>query len=95
MTIEVQSVSIKNGVVSIFAIDCSEENLQRMERLRDDTIETEICFLFDTHSQNDYLYLLRWLKRQKTTINVKTWGEALTSVYGTVTSISAKFRVWE
>ena len=39
MTIEVISTSIRSGVVRIYGIDCSEENLQRMERIRDDGTE--------------------------------------------------------
>ena len=36
MTIEITSVKLSHGVVTITAIDCSEEHLQYMERCRDD-----------------------------------------------------------
>ena len=48
MTIEVTSTSICSGIVRIYGIDCSEENLQRMERIRDDGTEREVVFVFDT-----------------------------------------------
>lgn len=95
MTVEITDVDVEQGVVSITAVDCSEENLQRLERLRDDGQEVEVKFMFDTHERYDYMYLLRWLRNQKITKSAKTWGEALRSVCGTVTSISNKYRVWE
>lgn len=95
MTVEITSVNLNDGVVTITAIDCSEENLQRLERLRDDGIEREVKFLIDTHNQKDYCYLSRWLKRQKATAQARTWGEALHSIYGTVTTINGKYRVWD
>ena len=39
MTIEVTSTLIRSGVVRIYGIDCSEENLQRMVWIRDDGTE--------------------------------------------------------
>lgn len=42
MTIEVTSTLIRSGVVRIYGIDCSEENLQRMERIRDDGTERKL-----------------------------------------------------
>lgn len=36
MLVEILSVSIKKGIVEIQALDVSEENLARMERMRDD-----------------------------------------------------------
>lgn len=94
MTVEITGVIIRNGVVTITAVDVSEENLQRMERVRDDGTEKELSFLFDTHQQQVYEYLYKWLKRQKATRGSTSWGEALTSVIGTVTTISAKYRDW-
>lgn len=91
MTVEITSVSLNQGVVVIQAIDCSEENLQRMQRIREDCIERELCFVFDTKQKNDYVYLRKWLHRQKATKDAKTWGEALHAVYGTITTISGKF----
>ena len=91
MTVEIISVEVKEGVVAIQAIDCSEENLQRMERLRDDGFERELNFLFDTKKSGDYVYLRKWLQSQKATNGARTWGEALRAIYGTVTTISGKF----
>jgi len=91
MTIEIISVSVSQGVVTIQAIDCSDENLQRMQRTRDDGFEKEISFIFDTRRKSDYEYLRKWLHQQKATKGAKTWGDALHSIYGTVTTISGKF----
>ena len=58
MTIEVTSTSICSGIVRIYGIDCSEENLQRMERIRDDGTEREVVFVFDTkNDQKSFEYL--------------------------------------
>lgn len=95
MTVEITSVDLNKGVVSITAIDCSEENLQKMERQRDDGFERELNFMFDTHEKNDYLYLRKWLKSQKTAAQAKTWGDALHSILGIVTSINGKYGVWD
>lgn len=93
MLIEITSYSVEKGIVSIEAIDCSEENLQRLERVRDDGIPKELTFIFDTSSKNDFTYLYNWLHRQKVVKeqNPKTWGEALNSVRGIVTTISGKY----
>ena len=95
MYVEITAVSIVSGNVIIEAIDVSEENIQRLERTRDDGFEQELKFVFDTREKNDFFYLRNWLKRQKSTQECATWGEALNSVYGTVTSISQKYRVWD
>lgn len=95
MTVEIVSVVLEEGIVSIMAVDCSEENLQRMERIRDDGCERELEFLFDTHEKNDYLYLRKWLKKQKATHQAKTWGEALQAVSGIITTLSGRYRVRE
>ena len=47
MTIEITSVKLSHGVVTIKAIDCSEEHLQYMERCRDDGFEKQLEFVFD------------------------------------------------
>lgn len=93
MLIEITSYSVEKGIVSIEAIDCSEENLQRLERVRDDGIPKELIFIFDTSSKNDFTYLYNWLHHQKVVKeqNPKTWGEALNSVRGIVTTISGKY----
>ena len=33
MTIEIEEVTVKDGIVRITALNCSEENLQKLERL--------------------------------------------------------------
>lgn len=95
MTVEITHVSLNQGIVTITAIDCSEENLQRMERNRDDGFETEINFVFDTHCEKDYLYFSSWIRRQKVTRSAKTWGEALNAIQGIITTISGMYKVWE
>lgn len=95
MLVEIVSTQLDNGVVKISAIDCSEENLQRLERIRDDGVEKEVEFLFDTHNRKCYWDFYKWLKSQKATSRAGTWGEALFAVIGTVTTISNKYRVWE
>lgn len=95
MTVEILFTVIENGYVSITVIDCSEEHLQRMERICDDGVEKEIEFLFDSHHKNDFLYLQKWLKSQRAAAHATTWGEALRAVHGTVTEISNRYRVWE
>lgn len=93
MDIEITSTLIQEGIVFIFAIDVSEENLRRMERLKDDA-ETELKFCFDSHDPADYKYLQNWMKNQKATKNSHTWGEALNSIIGTITTIAPRFRSW-
>lgn len=95
MTVEIQSVGLKNGIVTISAVDCSEEHLQYLERNRDDGVEKEIQFSFDTRCHSHYLALRSWLKHQKAAGQSDTWGEALASVVGIVTTINGKYRVWE
>lgn len=69
MDIEIISVEIKKGIVMITGIDVSDENLRRMERMKDDGMQTEVTFCFDSHQSKDlqYLYSLnakRQLKEQ-------------------------------
>ena len=91
MTIEITSATINDGYITIYGIDVSEENLQRMERVRDDGFERELEFLFDTRTKDvDYIY--NWLKRRKSK-EAATWGEAVRSTVGKITTISAKYRV--
>lgn len=54
MLVEILSVSIKKGIVEIQALDVSEENLARMERMRDDMNNPEITFLLDTREEQDF-----------------------------------------
>lgn len=46
MTIEIEEVTVKDGIVRITALNCSEENLQKLERLRDDCYQKELQFVF-------------------------------------------------
>lgn len=94
MLIEITGVSLENGIVRIYGTDCSEENLQRIERIRDDGFEEEITFLIDTTQAKEQLQLYRWLKHQKATRKAKTYGEALQATIGTITTISGKYRDW-
>lgn len=95
MEIEITGISIHKGVVTITANDVSDINLQRIERTRDDGSENSVDFIFDTKDEKTYIYLRKWLKRQKVTQGCKTWGEALHSVLGTITDISQKYRSWD
>ena len=94
MLVEILSVSIKKGIVEIQALDVSEENLARMERMRDDMNNPEITFLLDTREGK---VLNNWLHRQKAVRKQEctTWGQALQAVVGTITTISGKYRSWE
>ena len=94
MDVEIIAYAVKDGIVSISAIDISDYNLQRLERLRDDQ-ERELEFVFDTSKKEEFSYLHKWLKRQKVTKEAKTWGEALRSVVGIFTTINGKYRNWQ
>ena len=91
MTVEIISYSIQEGIVFLGAIDVSEENLQRLERIRTDLDPEELIFRFDTHNPSDYDYLHKWLKRQKSTKEDSNWGESIRYVVGTVTTINYKY----
>lgn len=93
MYVEITGVEMHQGIVTIYATDISDENLQRMERYRDDEIR-EIEFIFDTRDKRAFDTLYRWLKNQKSARGAGTYGEALRRTVGTITTISAKFRVW-
>ena len=92
MTIEIEEVTVKDGIVRITALNCSEENLQKLERLRDDGYQKELQFVFDTrNNKSDCIYLTYWLHHQKVTAGCKTYGEAFYRIRGTVTTISGKY----
>lgn len=95
MDVEILSYQVKDGIVKIQALDVSDQNLQRMERIRDDGQEKEVEFVFDTVRKEEYTYLRQWLKRQKVTREAKTWGEALTAMIGIITVINGKYRNWQ
>ena len=84
MLVEILSVSIKKGIVEIQALDVSEENLARMERMRDDMNNPEITFLLDTREEKVLTYLNNWLHRQKAVRKQEctTWGAGVTSSGG-------------
>ena len=97
MTVEITSVSIEDRIVTINAIDVTEENLQRMERIRDDGDERELTFMFDLRQYYPNIYLNKFLHRQKAVREAKPklLIEALNATVGTVTSINGKYRDWE
>ena len=75
MTIEIEEVTVKDGIVRITALNCSEENLQKLERLRDDCYQKELQFVFDTrNNKSDCIYLTYWLHHQKVTAGCKTYS---------------------
>lgn len=94
MDVEILSVEINKGIVYFYCNDVSDENLRRMERMRDDAIEKEVVFSFDTHNPKVFETLRAWLLKQKITKGSATWGEALQSVVGTITVLPKKFREW-
>lgn len=99
MTIEIISASIiSKHAIQITAINCSEEHFERMQRLRDDGVEQEIQYYFDSTAEPKAFYVLRkWLQKQKATAKAETWGEALQAVVGTITESYGigKYRVME
>lgn len=95
MTVEIVEVELSNRVVTIRAVDCSEERLQHIKRMRDDGFETIAVFVYDTTQFDAFRDLRYWLMRQKATRGSKTYGEALRSILGTVTTISSKYRVYD
>ena len=83
MTIEIEEVTVKDGIVRITALNCSEEN---------DCYQKELQFVFDTrNNKSDCIYLTYWLHHQKVTAGCKTYGEAFYRIRGTVTTISGKY----
>lgn len=95
MTIEITSVKLSSGIVTITAVDCSEEHLQYMERYRDDGFEKQMKFVFDTTSRHQFPDFRKWMREQKAAKQAMTWGEALEAIVGTVTTINGKYRVWD
>ncbi|MGO5337909.1 hypothetical protein ACTQZS_14110 [Bilifractor sp. LCP19S3_H10] len=99
MTIEITSATIISRYrIEITAIDCSEENLQKMERLREDNFEKEIYYVFDKTANPKALYAARnWLQKQSATAKAGSWADALNSIVGIVTDSYGigKYRVVE
>ena len=95
MDVEILSVELNKGIVYFYCNDISDENLRRLERMRDDATEEEVVFSFDTHDPKALKILRAWLLNQKITQGSTTWGEALQSVVGTVTVLPKKFREWK
>ena len=95
MLIEISGVALNKGIVSIFGMDVSEENLQRIERNRFDDGEEEITFIFDTRNERVQQDFCRWLKQQKAAKGKTTYGEALRATVGTIVYISGRYRSWE
>jgi hypothetical protein len=96
MLIEITGTALDQGVAHIYGVDVSEENLQRIERLRtDDSFDQEIDFVFDTKDKKTFTYFSKWLHSQKVAENAATYGDAIRSTIGTITNISGKYRSWE
>lgn len=85
MTIEIIGACIQDGNILITAVDCSEENYRRLERLRDDVNQKEFEFVFDTKDKKAYFSIRRWLLKQSCIKGKKTWGEVIHSLVGTIT----------
>ena len=89
MTVEITSIAINKGIVTITVTDISEENLQRIERYRTDNIEhREIEVVYDTKVSKDFHSLRNFLKSHKATKGCNTWGEALHATLGTIVSMN-------
>ena len=98
MEVEIRRAYIKDKIMVIEAIDCSSINLMNIERNRiDDGMEKEVIFQFNTLNQYGFLGARKFLKSQKATAECRTYGEALSKIEGTVTSIPIRYRVrnWE
>lgn len=90
MTIEITGYSIQDGIVSIFADDVSEENLQRLERVRDDHEKKEVEYRFNTKTKKACTWFIKWLHSQKATQGCTTYGDALKAIQGTITTMTTK-----
>ena len=44
MDVEILSVELNKGIVYFYCNDISDENLRRLERIRDDATEEEVVF---------------------------------------------------
>lgn len=102
MTIEITSTNITDRVVNISGIDVSDENLQRLERTRDDGFEREVDFSFDLREKDPNIYLNKFLHRQKAVKKILptngetiTLKEALNATVGTITTINGKYREYD
>lgn len=96
MMIEITGASVnKDKIVEITGIDVSEENLQKMEDLRDDGFERELRLIFDTKNHKDLFYFYKWIHSQKAAADSKTYHDALNSIVGTIVTISGKYLVWD
>ena len=93
MTVEITSATINNRIVTIEAIDVSEENLQWIERIRDDCYEREVSFTFDLTQKAPNSYLYRFLHRQKRVVEAKPTylADALSAIVGTIVTINGKY----
>ena len=93
MTVEITSAKIKNRIVTIEGIDVSEENLQRMERTRDDGFEREVVFSFNLTEKYPNIYINRFLHRQKAVRELKPsyLVDALQAIIGTVTTLDNRY----
>lgn len=89
MLVEINGYSFINKELHLFVTDCSEYNLQRIER-RDDGFEREFELVF-TSKDLDYLY--SWLRTQKVVKKARpqTLKEAISLTLGTVATISGKY----
>ena len=65
MDIEIISVEIKKGIVMITGIDVSDENLRRMERMKDDGMQTEVTFCFDSINRKIYNIFITGLNAKR------------------------------
>lgn len=73
MTVEITEAYIREGIVTIDCIDCSERNLERLERTHmDDEIEKSIHFVIDTAEKKAFASLRKWMLKQQCTAGKKT-----------------------
>jgi len=97
-TIEIIGTSITTDhVVQLICQDVSDEHLQYLERVRDDLPQEDIVYEYDTSDPKQFWALRSWLKKQKATQkpDIKTWGQALNAVIGTVVEAPRWRRTWD
>lgn len=91
--VEVNSVQLQKGIITITCSDVSYEHSDRLERVRADENGQEAIFVFDSHNFKEFEYLSNWLHSQKASKGASTWGEALNSIVGTRTQIASNYKI--
>ena len=93
MTAEITGAKLENKTITITAIDCSQERMMNLERLREEDLEKEYIFEFDTRDPRDLKYIRWWLRSQECTkaILPASWGEVLANLKGHFAVMNRKY----